>query len=141
NGRRDSSKLKQEELESIKRELDGNAARRRSAHAGILRVIVDGNECAHLDLSETLNTRFHLDSDAELIEVRSQAETGEEVSLALRPLVFTDGVDELRSSDTSITLEGGQKVSIVVSPRADESGATVDVTYRETNLFRAASLS
>ena len=48
NGRRDSSKLKQEELESIKRELDGNAARRKSAHAGILRVIVDGNERAHL---------------------------------------------------------------------------------------------
>ena len=138
NNRRHSASLHEEELESIKQELDHNAAHRKSAHAGMLRVIVDGNECAAFDLNQTRSTRFHLDSDAELIEVRSQDDTGEEVSLAVQPLAYDDY--QVQSANTSITLEGGQKISFVISPVSGDSGATVDIAYGETNRFRAASL-
>ncbi|HJP91651.1 MAG TPA: hypothetical protein VJ875_06825 [Pyrinomonadaceae bacterium] len=140
NGERYSATLSEEELKSIKRELDDNAFRRKSAHAGMLRVIVDGNECARFDPRETGSTRFNLNNHADLIEVRSCDDTGEEILLALHPLAYAETDDKVQPADTSIILEGGQKIAIVVSRRSSESGATVDVSYRETSLFRAASL-
>jgi hypothetical protein len=137
--RRHQPKLTEEELRSIKRELDGNAERRRAAHAGLLRIIVDGKERASFDLSEKRSTRLHVERDSELIEVRSR-NTGEEVLLASHLLAHTDTDDTVQRADTSITLEGGQKISIVVSTVAGATDATVDVSYRETNPFRAASL-
>lgn len=135
-----STKLDEEELASIKRQLGKNAARRKSAHAGTLRVIVDGNERARFDPREARSTRFHLDSDAELIEVLSDDNGGEEVLLALHPLAYAETGDRVQPADTSITLEGGQKIAIFVSQSSSESGTTVNVSYRETNPFRAASL-
>jgi len=46
--RRHPPKLDEEELMSIKDELDNNAARRKAAHAGLLRIIVDGIEHARI---------------------------------------------------------------------------------------------
>ena len=140
NRHKHSATLSEEELRSIKREVDGNATRRKSAHAGVLRVIVDGNECARFDPRETRSTRFHLESDAELIEVLSDCNDGEEVVLALHPLAYAETDDKVQPAHTSITLEGGQKISIVVSPATQGTDATVDISYRETNPARAASL-
>jgi len=68
--RRNPRKLDERELESITRSLDSNAARRKAASAGLLRIMVDGIERARIDLGKTASTRFGLDNDAELIEVR-----------------------------------------------------------------------
>ena len=141
NGSRRSPTLSEEELTAIKRQLDNNAAQRKTAHGGVLRMVVDGNERARLDVSEACSARFDVDSDAELIEVRSWNNAGEEVTLAIHPFAHTEGADEVEPANASITLEGGQKISIAVSPADDDSGATVSVNYVETNPFRAALLS
>jgi len=138
--RRHQPTLTEEELRSIKRELDRNAERRKAAHAGLLRIIVDGNERASFDLSQRRSVRLHLEPDSELIEVRSRNNTGEEVLLASHLLAHSDPDDRVQPADGSITLEGGQKISIVVSSATGETDATVDISYHETNPFRAASL-
>jgi hypothetical protein len=137
---RHAAKLNDEELNSIKRALDNNAARRQVAHARVLRVVIDGNERARFDLSESRSTRFHLDQDAELIEIRSPDNAGREVLLASHVLAHTENNEVAQAADTSITLEGGQKISIAVSSAAGGTDATVNVSYRETNPFRAAAL-
>jgi hypothetical protein len=137
NGGVPESTLAPDELLSLKRELENNASRRKSVHAGVLSVLVDGNERASFDLEETRSTRFKLGRDAELIEVRSRDKSGKELVLALHPVVTTEDGQALPPASASITLEGGQKISISVS---GGSGATVDITFSETNPFRAASL-
>jgi len=54
----------------------------------------------------------------------------------VQPLAYAD--DQRHAANSSITLEGGQEISFVFSP-ASESSATVDISYRETNPFRAPS--
>ena len=129
-GRR-TAKLNEAEVTAIKRELDQNAVSRKSAHTGLLRVLVDGNERARFDVNERRSTRFRLERDGELIEVRSRDKTGEEVLLALHPIAYAEAVDESQPADTSITLEGGQEISIVVSPATGDLGRVVDISYRE----------
>lgn len=138
--RRHPSKLDEEELMSIKGELDNNAARRKAAHSGLLRIIVDGIEHARIDLKETSSARFSLDKDGELIEVRSRDNAGEEVLLATHLLDHEEAENRVQSADASIILEGGQKISIHLAPASNEKGAVVDISYRETNPFRSASL-
>jgi hypothetical protein len=137
NGGAHESTLAPDELLSIKRALENNASRRKSVHAGVLSVLVDGNERASFALEETRSTRFKLDRDAELIEVRSRAKSGKELVLALHPVAPAEDGQALQPASASITLEGGQKISISVS---GGSGATVDITFSETNPFRAALL-
>ncbi|HEY6245098.1 MAG TPA: hypothetical protein VIX17_14185 [Pyrinomonadaceae bacterium] len=138
-GRRHQPKLTEEEISSIKRELDGNAKHRKAVHGGFLRIIVDGNERASFDLSEKSSTRLNVQRDSELIEVRSRNTAGEEVLLASHLLARAGTDDRVEHGDVSITLEGGQRISIVVSSATDETDATVEISYRETNPFRAAS--
>jgi hypothetical protein len=139
NNRRNPPELNDREFEAITSSLDRNAARRKTAGAGLLRIMVDGVEHARIDLSKTTNTRFGLDRDAELIEVRSHDNTGEELLLASHVLTDADE-DGIRPVDASIILEGGQKISIHTIPGASETGATVEISFRETNPFRAMSL-
>ncbi len=138
--RRNPPKLDEQELESITSALDSHAARRKAAHGGLLRIMVDGVEHARIDLDKTRDARFSLDKDAELIEVRSRDNAGEELLLASHLLTPTQTENGVQPVDASITLEGGQKISIAVSPPSNENGVVVDIGYRETNPFRAASL-
>lgn len=135
--RRHQSDLSHNELDEIKNHLDDQSSRRKRAFAGLLRVVVDGDERARLDLSRTSHARFALDGDAELLEVRAMVD-GDDLLLASH--LFTHREPEDTAGSASIVLEGGQQVAIKVSPAADESDAVVDVVYRETNLLRAASL-
>lgn len=137
--RRDPPKLTEQELIAIKNELQDNAARRKAAHAGLLRIIVDGAEHARIDLKATGSARFTLDKDAELIEVRSGDNAGEELLLASHLLAGVELEHHVKTADASIILEGGQKISIHSSPELSDTGTVVEITYRETNLFRTAS--
>lgn len=140
NDRHHPAQLNEEELMSIKGELDNSAARRKAGHASLLRVIVDGIERARFDLKETRSTHFRLGKEAELIEVRSLDNAGGEVLLAVHLLAHAESEKGSQPVAASITLEAGQKISIFVSPASSEKGDIVGVTYRETNPFRAASL-
>lgn len=139
-GRRNQPKMSEQELMSIKGELDRNAERRKAGLAGLLRIMVDGVERARIDLNKTRNAHLGLDEHAELIEVRSHDHSGEEVLLATHLLDQEEPDNRVQPAEASIILEGGQKISIQVSPTSRENSAVVDITYRETDPFRAASL-
>lgn len=135
------AELNEQELVSIKKELDAQAERRQkhsSAHP--LRVIVDGVERARLDLSRARSISFELDGEAELIEVRARDKAGDELLLASHLTTYDEVEKGARPIDVSIILEGGQKLSIVVRPDKSGSSAIIGVTYRETNLFKAVAL-
>lgn len=137
--RRNPPNLDEQELTSIKDQLDCNAARRKAARAGVLRVLVDGIEQARIDLNDSRSTRFSLDMNAELIEVRSRDTAGEELLLASHLLTSTETESGVQSVDASIILEGGQKIAIHTSPELNDTGTIVEISYRETDPSRAAS--
>jgi hypothetical protein len=138
--RRNPPKLDEQELQSITSSLDSNAARRKAASTGLLRIMVDGVEHARIDLNLTRGARFSLDKDAELIEVRSRDNAGEELLLASHLLTPTETENGVQPVDASIILEGGQKIAIHTSPELSDTGTIVEVSYRETDPFRAAWL-
>jgi hypothetical protein len=133
-------KLNEEELTSIKEQLEGNAARRKAAPASLLRIIVDGTEYALIDLRETRTVRFSLENDAELLEVRSRDKAGEDLLLASHLLPSIEGHNGIEIGKASIILEGGQKIVVCTSLDMSGTNSIVEVKYRETNAFRAASL-
>jgi hypothetical protein len=137
--RRNPRNLDENELQSITNSLDLNAARRKAANANLLRIMVDGMEQARIDLDKTSSTSFELDTDAELIEVRSRDNAGEEVLLASHLLTPSEAENGFQSANASIILEGGQKVAIRTSAEFSDAGMIVEITYRETNPFHAAS--
>ncbi len=137
--RRNPPKLDEQELQSITNSLEHNAARRKAANSALLRIMVDGVEHARIDLDKTSSTRFGLDTDAELIEVRSHDNAGEELLLASHLLTPSETENGVQPVDASIILEGGQKIAIHASPELSDLGTIVEITYRETNPFRAAS--
>jgi len=134
--RRNPPKLDEQELRSITSALDSNAARRKATNTGLLRVMVDGVERVRIDLDKTRGTRFDLDKDAELIEVRSGDNAGEDLLLASH--LLTPMENSVQPTDASIILEGGQEISIHILPQL--TNTVVEISYRETNPFRAASL-
>lgn len=137
--RRDPSNLSDNELDEIKRHLDDQSSRRKRVAAGMLRILVDGREQARLRPSRSGSTRFEIESDAELIEVRSMV-NGDDLLLASHLFTHDESAIDRDPDVTSIVLEGGQKVAITVTPTQDASQAIVDVAYRETALVRLASL-
>ncbi|MDQ3649799.1 MAG: hypothetical protein M3458_05860 [Acidobacteriota bacterium] len=134
--------LGEEDLNAVKRHLAELSARRKRASAGQLRVVVDGVERARLDLSRARHLRVELDGSAELIEVRTvqHQDGGDDVLLATHLLAHDEDADGVRPSNVSITLEGGQKLSIATTAASSAGTSIIELTYRETNPLRAAAL-
>lgn len=137
--RRPSSSLSHNELNEIKTHLDDQSSRRKRVFAGMLRIVVDGKERAQLAPSRSASTRFVLEGDAELIELRSMVD-GDDLLLASHLFTDRESANDSKPEITSIVLEGGQKISITVSAGEDATESVVDVAYRETGIFRAAAL-
>jgi hypothetical protein len=137
--RRDPPALDEEDLLAIRRSLAEQSARRRAASAGLLRIVVDGNERAQLDARQTRRIRFAVEKEAELIEIRAGQGDGD-LLLASHLLARHGAEDEIRQAETSIILEGGQKLSIAVTPAQKDGRAAIDIAYRETHLIRATAL-
>lgn len=137
--RRNPSNLSNNELDEIKGHLDDQSARRKRVAVGMLRIMVDGKEHARLGPSRTGAARIEIDNDVELIEVRSIV-NGDDLLLASHLFTDRESAIHQKADVTSIVLEGGQKIAITVTPTQDSSKAIVDVAYRETGLFRLASL-
>lgn len=136
--RRQQTPLSGIELDEIKGHLDGQSSRRKKAFAALLRVVVDGRECARLDLLNASSARFSLDADAELIEVRTQVGEGD---LLLASHLCTPRESASGIENASIVLEGGQKIALTVSPATDDTESIVTVAYRETSPLKAAALA
>ncbi|MBI3949282.1 MAG: hypothetical protein HY314_02340 [Acidobacteria bacterium] len=135
--------LTEEEITAIFDEVAERARQRKKHSAELLSILVDGIERARLDLAQTTRAQLEVEESAELIEVRAHAKQGN-VLLAVYLLTHYNMRSGDRPRVSSITLEGGQKISFAVSASrnsaGDVIGALVDVTYRETNLVRAAWL-
>jgi hypothetical protein len=132
--------LAKEELLAIAGSLAEQAARRRRASAGLLRVLVDGNEHAQLDVRRDGTVRFSIEEGAEVVEVRTN-DGSTDMLLAVHLLALDEASNGHRAPKRSIVLEGGQELSFSVTRSKDSAGeAVVDVVYRETGPIRAASL-
>jgi len=137
---RRAPQLDEAELNAIKNLLAERSTRRKTAGAGLLRVLVDGNERARLDLDQSSRARFEVNENDDLIEVRS----ADGLLLATYLLNHDDLPETERPNQSSIVLERGQRLSFAVAPAKDAAGelagATIDLSYRETRLSRAAAL-
>jgi hypothetical protein len=135
---RRAPELDDAEMNAVKGLLAERSSRRKTVAAGLLRVIVDGSERARLDLNRASRVRFETNESDELIEVRS----ADGLLLATRLLNQDDlsGTEVIRRS--SIVLEGGQRLSFatVKTDEGETARATIDLSYRETRLSRAAAL-
>ena len=133
-------RLSQEEAASIANAVNQAADRRRRASAGLLSVTVDGTERARLDTRSERSVRLEVEEGAELIEVHARDTTG--LVLLAAHLLQHDDSPTSATQTSSITLEGGQKISFSISLNKNSAGlldgATVDVRYKETNPARAA---
>jgi hypothetical protein len=103
---------------------------------------VDGIERARFDPRETTSVQLHIGPETEVIEVRGEDAQGE---LALATLLVRWPELPRRGPLTDwIVLEGGQKVTIQLTPSRDEHGdlesARVEVSFAETQPIRAISL-
>ena len=126
------------ELNAVKNAIAERSSRRKTVAAGLLRVIVDGSERARLDLNRASRVRFETQECDELIEVRSA-----DGALLATHLFNQDDLSEAAPQErSSIVLEGGQRISFsaVKNADGDPAGATIDLSYRETRLGRAAAL-
>jgi hypothetical protein len=138
----DSMRLTEQELLAARGELSDLTARRKRATAGLLRVMVDGIERARLDLSHPDQMQFHIESSAELLEVRGQDADGE-LLLASHLFIHDPLGDGFAAYKLPVRLEAGQKLLITVVPPAQAvgtgewTGASVFVSCRKSNPVRA----
>jgi hypothetical protein len=135
---RPAPQLDEAELNAIKNALAERSSRRKTVAAGLLRVIVDGSERARLDPYRASRVRFETRENDELIEVRS----ADGILLATYLLNQDDFSEAAGNERSSIVLESGQRISFSMVKNADgeTAGATIDLSYRETRLIRAAAL-
>jgi hypothetical protein len=135
---RRAPELDEAELNAVKGLLAERSSRRKTAAAGLLRIVVDGSERARLDLNRASRVRFEMNENDELIEVRSD----DGLPLTTYLLNQDDLSEDEGAERRSIVLESGQRLSFVKVMKAEGemAGATIDLSYRETRLSRAAAL-
>jgi hypothetical protein len=104
-------------------------------------VYVNDKQCASFDPRRTARVQFHVGAEAQVIKVRGEDADGE-VPLATL-IVCADDIPAGEAFRDRIVLEGGQKVTIQLTPIRDASGeleqTRVDVSYAETQPVRAVS--
>ena len=136
--RRPTRELGTEDLRNIKDNLSDLAERRRRASAGLLRILADGVLCKSLDLQRERSVRLDLNREPELIEIWTADEAGD-LLLASYLLTYQQP-DAAAPLHGSILLDDGQKISIVVSPSIDVSGAIVEISYEGPGPHTVASV-
>lgn len=129
-----------EEISAISSLLAEQAAHRKYVGAGLLRILVDGRECAQLDLRQTSRASFAVGEEEDLIEVRTAVSDGD---VLLATHLLTQDETAGRNQQLAITLEDGQQLLFAlnaVSASAGNQQTMIDLTWRETRLSRAVAL-
>ena len=140
-GRPPTAQLSEEDMQSLKESIIQERERRRRFSPAWLRIVVDRVERARWPLDQSPRGQIEVTTGARLIEIYG-GRGGEDLRLAAHLLSY--GLDDqLRAVDATLTLEGGQRLSLAVEPlRAtdeEDDGATVAVSYRETAPLRVLS--
>jgi hypothetical protein len=134
--------LSDADRQALKENLRVRAEQRRDAKAEMLTIRVDGVEFARFNPLSSPGVNFEVEDDAEIIDVR--LESGG-LPLATMFLERDRSGERFLPGQTSITLEGGQKISFDCIPKEDGAEfnpkATIHVGYRETAPARAVGFS
>jgi hypothetical protein len=138
------SGLTQEETKAIRSRLVQEKKQRKRFLPRSLSVLVDGIERARLDLDQSSQIHLQLEEDTVLIEMTGH-HGQDQILLATHILTFEeDDPAEDQSKTYNIVLEGGQKISLIVSTARNEAGdvtnVSVDLKYQETIPLRATAL-
>lgn len=96
--------LSQEDIDQIQRRLAMTDARRRNINPRMVKILIDGMEQTHVDLTQQSQLQIALEAGASLIEVRGEDERGE---LLLATHVISYANDAFDSSAASATLSSG----------------------------------
>jgi hypothetical protein len=138
------AELSEDELARMRKELDDESTGHKKASISRLRILVDGDERARLELNQTSEVSFEVEEGARLIEVRTASEDGD-LLLAVHALSYDDMQPTAEPSYFSITRAGGQKISLTISPvhrlrekeGAPVRGVSVVVSYEKAHLLPA----
>jgi hypothetical protein len=127
----DPPQLNSGDVQSMLSELAARAGRRRFTAARLLRVLVNGNEQARLDLTQATQTQISIKPNTQLIEVHGQDEQGEILLAVFAPRLGND--DKFAPQTAAITIEGGQRLQFTLTPSENNDLANVLIQSRQTN--------
>src|SRR5260370_305417 len=113
--RRRAPELSQDELDHIQRRLAMSDARRRTMNPSSVTVMVDGMECARLDLAQKRELQIEVEAGASLIEVHGQDDRGD-VLLATQIISYADNLFELSRGKATL---GRGRLRFAVQPMAE----------------------
>ncbi len=137
------SGLTPEEAAALRSRLADQEGRRKRFSPRSLSILVDGIERVRLDLIESTQVRFDVEEEITLIELMGHNEH-DELLLATHILTYEEDDPPGEQPETySVVLEGGQKISLVISPVRNDAGvnrSSIEVRYQETNWMKAAAL-
>jgi hypothetical protein len=145
-GRRSPLPLEEHEQAALFVEMEGRSRRRREAPNVCLAVLVDGIERGRIEPERHAVCRVAVGSDATRVEVvTTDLQGSEPLLLAWLPLERAGASDGFRPLRRTLTLEGGQRLTFVVTPgfagEADRlPTAEVLVRYQETAMARRLAL-
>ena len=138
-----SSELSSDEAFEIRNTITEQRRNRKKFIPGSLSVLADGIETARLNLTESDRLRFDVGEEVNLIQFVGHNEKGD---LLLASYIFTEEKIDgavTRPRVYSITLEGGQKISLQLLPTHDAvnpANLSFELIYRETNTVRKIRL-
>jgi hypothetical protein len=107
-------RLTREELTTIRDSLSAEAALRQGASPSVLRVLVDHDERARIDLTRESELRFEIQEGAELIEIWAD-DKGKELLLATQLIGYTEG-QGMAPVTSTISIKGRKKLVLTISP-------------------------
>ncbi|HKR60130.1 MAG TPA: hypothetical protein VJS64_10390 [Pyrinomonadaceae bacterium] len=134
--------LSEREQTRLKHARKENAQRRKAYRAGRFSVYVDEIRQAAFDPQRTSSVKLEVTTDAKVIEVRGNDLNGE---FTLAILLVPSNIPREGYLEDAVTLEGGQEVTILLTPSGESGraakGLTVEVSYAETYPTRAMRLA
>jgi hypothetical protein len=136
------AQLSEEDMQGLKESIIQERERRRRFSPTWLRIVVDREERARWPIERSRSGRVEIAPDDRLIEIYGVS-GNEDLRLAAHFLSY-DSNDRLRPGAATLTLEGGQELSLAIEPLptadTEDVSATVAVSYRETAPLRALLL-
>lgn len=114
-------RLTREEITIIRDSLSAQAALRQSASPSILRVLVDHEERARIDLDHEDQLGFEIQEGAELIEIWAR-DKEKDLLLATQLIGYTEG-QGVAPVNTTISIKGRKKLVLSITPSPATSEA------------------
>ena len=109
-------RLTREELTTIRDSLSAQAALRQNASPSLLRVLVDHQERARIELDRESQLRFEIQEGAELIEIWAH-DKDRDLLLATQLIGYAEG-QGMAPVNSTISIQGRKKLVLSITPTA-----------------------